>query len=465
MLSAPGIRFSQAARYFSGQEIIVLGAGRSGLAVCRLLHSIGARVALVDDNKSHQEIARSLDISEIIIITDGYETEELPGQLLILSPGIADTHPIVASFLKQGLPVLSEVEVAGRFTSAPVIAVTGSNGKSTVTTMIHQMMAAGGWGSFLGGNIGVPFASNVMEEFDLRPKSPVHVVEVSSFQAEHLEGFKPAAAVFLNLSPDHLDRYPGLEDYGQAKLLLLRNMDTEGWIIYNRDDAFFRAALEGRRGAVPFTALSAEDTLFTRENEWIVHREERLIRLNELPLPGPHNVMNFLAAATTACVMGVETSAIAQVMRRFEGLPHRLQLMAEVDGVRYYNDSKATNVASTRMALASFSGNIILILGGSEKDAPDYPTLSAPIRDKVKQLITYGQAGPRLTEIFQGIVPIRFEPEFTAAVEQARQASRPGDVVLLAPACASFDQFANFEERGAAFHRIVLSFQNEAVHA
>ena len=448
-----------------GEDVLVLGAGRSGLAVCRLLHAVGTSVTLVDDRKTREEITLALDTLDIAIVTEGYVPDELNAQILVLSPGIPDTHPLVTSFLTRGLPVLSELEVAGRFTSSPVVAVTGSNGKSTVTTMIHLMMAAGGFRSFLGGNIGVPFADNILKERDMKPVSPVQVVEVSSFQADHLDCFKPDVAVFLNLSPDHLDRYSNLESYGWAKLELVRNMDEAGWIVYNRDDSFFRTAFEGRERAVPFASEPVEGALFACENDWIIHQEERLVPLGELTLPGAHNVMNFLAAATAVRLMGVEASVATLVMRRFKGLPHRLELVAEINGVRYYNDSKATNVASTRAALASFEGNIILILGGSDKGATDYPELTDLLRSRVKQLLTYGQAGPRITEIFQGLASIRFEREFAAAVDRAYQASEPGDVVLLAPACASFDQFASFEERGDTFRRIVLAYQREAVHA
>ncbi|UCD38121.1 MAG: UDP-N-acetylmuramoyl-L-alanine--D-glutamate ligase [Fidelibacterota bacterium] len=449
---------------FSGQDILVLGAARSGLAVSRLLQTTGAHVTLVDDRKTREEIAPAMDNPDVAILTKGYKPDEITAALLVLSPGIADSHPLVTSFQERGLPVLSEVEVAGRLTNSPIMAVTGSNGKSTVTTMIHHMIAAGGFRSFLGGNIGVPFADNVLEERNLKPVSPVQVVEVSSFQAEHLERFKPAVAVFLNLSPDHLDRYADLESYGQAKLQLLKNMNATGWIVYNQDDDFFRSTFSSHPRAKPFSSQSNPDALFLLEGTWIMHDGERLISLDQITVPGHHNIMNFLAAATAASLMGVAASAIAMVMGRFQGLPHRLELVAEVDGVRYYNDSKATNVASARMALASFDDDIILILGGSDKGATDFPELAELIQDRVKQLITYGEAGLRLTEIFQGLVPIHFEREFTAAVDQARLNGEPGDVVLLAPACASFDQFADFEHRGDTFRRIVQSYQQEKAH-
>jgi UDP-N-acetylmuramoylalanine--D-glutamate ligase len=449
----------------TGMDILVLGAGRSGQAACRLLHALGAHITLVDDHKSRDEIAQSLQLPDIAILAGDYNAAKQRATMLVLSPGIPDTHPLVASFLARDIPVLSEIEIAGRFTSAPIIAVTGSNGKSTVTSMIHEMMAAGGFRSFLGGNIGIPFTDNILEEQRLKPATPVQVVEVSSFQAEHLVHFKPTLAVFLNLSPDHLDRYSDLESYGHAKLQLVKNMDDNGWIVYNQDDPFFCTAFEDRITASPFGSARDRAALFSIEDDWIFHRGEQFVSLSEIILPGRHNVVNFLAAATAARLMGVEAESLALVMRRFKGLPHRLERVAEIEGVQYYNDSKATNVASTRVALASFPGHIILILGGSDKGATDYPQLSELIREKTTHLVTYGQAGLRLTEIFQGQVPIRYERDFRAAVDQAREISQPGDTVLLAPACASFDQFANFEERGDTFRTIVHSYRQETNHA
>ncbi|MCH7851722.1 MAG: UDP-N-acetylmuramoyl-L-alanine--D-glutamate ligase [Candidatus Marinimicrobia bacterium] len=451
--------------YMTGRDFLVLGAGRSGLAVCRLLHAAGAQATLVDDKKSPEEIARALNLPDVTIVPPGYQASQLTAQALVLSPGIPDSHPLVAAFLEQGLPVLSEVELASQLTTSPVIAVTGSNGKSTVATLIHRMMASSDFRSFLGGNIGVPFASNVLEEHALHPPSPVHVVEVSSFQAEHLNTFKPRVAVFLNLSADHLDRYPSLEIYGQAKLQLAKNIAASGWVVYNRDDPFFTAAFEGRVGAVHFSTGAPESAWTIHQGKWITLRGEPVVPLAELVLPGAHNVSNYLAAATAAHLMEAKVSAIVHVMRQFTGLPHRLELVAEIAGVRYYNDSKATNVASTRVALASFSKDIILILGGSDKGTSDYPQLTDQLRKQVKLLITYGEVGLHLAEMYQGIVPIRFEERFTLAVEQAHKAAQPGDLVLLSPASASFDQFADFEQRGETFRQFIETYQQQAIHA
>jgi len=448
-----------------GQSFLVLGAARSGLAVCRLLHRARATVTLVDDRESQQAVADTLGLPDVRVVAAGYKPADLPADALVLSPGIPDTHPLPHHFIKQGLPIYSEVELAGRFTSAPVVAVTGSNGKSTVTTMVHQMLASGGYRSFLGGNIGMPFAGNVLEEYDLKPSSPVHAVEISSFQAEHLDQFKPKVAVFINLAPDHLDRYPDLTSYGNAKLNLARNLSPEDSLVYNYDDPFFRATLENRPGTVPFSTGAAEGSVFVRKGAWILYQGKEFVPVKELSLPGPHNLSNFLGAATAAHLMGVSEKAIARVMRQFTGLPHRLELVAEVAGVRYYNDSKATNVASTRVALASFKKNIILILGGSDKGATDYSDLIDMIRRQVKLLVTYGQVGLRLAEIFQGIVPIQYEDRFEDAVLRAQESASRGNIVLLSPANASFDQFADFEKRGDAFRQIAQFLQSKAIHA
>jgi UDP-N-acetylmuramoylalanine--D-glutamate ligase len=450
---------------FSGKKVVVLGAARSGLAACGLLYDLGAEVTLIDDFKSKKAVAQDLNIPQIQVMEADYDPQRIDTELLIPSPGIPDSHPLISALIERGVPVYSEVELASRFTRAPIIAVTGSNGKSTVTSMIHEMILGGGFNSFLGGNIGIPFTANVSEERNLNPASPVQIVEVSSFQAEHLDQFRPDVAVFLNLSPDHMDRYPDLEAYGKAKLQIVRNIATHGWIVYHLDDPFYRSEFESRECAIPFADHPVEKASFLKENGWIIYQNQRLIQVGELSLPGPHNILNFIAAATAANLLGVDVSAITQVMREFKGLPHRLELVGEIGKVRYYNDSKATNVSAAKVALESFKDSIILILGGSDKGATDYPELEYLIQGRVKQIIAYGQAGARLSEIYQGLVPIIYKREFGAAVEAAHQISEAGDTVLLAPACASFDQFTNYEERGESFRRFVQSFLKETILA
>ncbi len=443
---------------FTGRDILVLGAGRSGIAASRLLHASGARVTLVDDLKSAEETARAVGIPAVIAVAKGYQPKALSAEALVLSPGIPDTHPLVASFQRRGLPILSEVEVAGRLTAAPVIAVTGSNGKSTVTTMIHQMAATGGHRSFLGGNIGVPFARNVQEEHDLNPADPVQVVEVSSFQAEHLDRLQPAGAVFLNLSSDHLDRYPDLETYGQAKLQLAKNMTQDGWIVYNDEDPFFSAAFAGRDRAVPFASQRVDGALFVHEGEWITHQGQRLMATGKLRLPGAHNILNFLAAATAAHLIGVASSAIAMVMSQFGGLPPRLELVADVDGVRYYNDSKATNPGAAIRSLAGFSENLVWIAGGRDK-ALAFGELADAAVKRIRAAVLIGESAKKLEAALAGRVDVCAAASIEEAVQRAAQLAQPGDVVLLAPACSSQDQFRDFQERGERFRAAVDELQ------
>ena len=442
-----------------GQAAIVLGAGISGLAAARLLYRAGAKVTLADDYKSAYEIAAALDIDAVDTVGKGGDINAT-ADFLILSPGISADHPLVRQFLEEGTPILSEIALAASFTEAPILAVTGSNGKSTVATLLNRMMAAGGYRSFLGGNIGVPFSDTLLEERTIDPAKPVHVVEVSSFQAEHLGDFSPTAAIFLNLSPDHLNRYADMQAYGAAKLHLQDNLMEGGWIIYNHEDEFFRTAFEDHPRAVPFGLDPGKRGRLAVRKGHVVMGRKKLAPLEELSLPGPHNLSNMLAAATAATLMGVDHGSITQVMRTFQGLAHRLELLATINGIHYYNDSKATNIASTRVALASFTGNIVLILGGSSKGG-DFGELRDALVEKVRYLVTYGEVGLTIADQFQGLVPLHYEPQFQAAVNKACDVSRPGDIVLLSPACASYDQFDDFAQRGDAFRMMVSAIEHE----
>lgn len=449
----------------AGEQVAVLGAARSGVAACRLLHAMGAKVTVIDDYRDKESIRIALDLPSVEVLAGNYTNADITAGTLILSPGIPDTHSLVSDYLERGAEVISEVELASRFTQAPLIAVTGSNGKSTVASLIHRMLAAGGRRSFLGGNIGVPLAANVLKELNLQPAHPVHVVEISSFQAEHLDRFQAVAAVFLNLTPDHLDRYPDMESYSRAKLNLVDHVAPTGWIIYNHDDPIFRAALGGLERSIPFAAAHPPHAKFESRDGWITHNKTRLVPVAKLILPGPHNLLNYLAAATTVHLLEVDDQDIEAAIKEFQGLPHRLEQIGVVKGVTYFNDSKATNVASTKVALESFPGSVVLILGGSEKGATDLELLVPLLQARVKRLITYGRAGLHLAEIFQGVVPLHYEPDFTAAIRQAVADSEEGDTVLLSPACASYDQFADYEQRGEAFRRFVQNLRVEVADA
>lgn len=453
-----------AASQYKDKNVLVLGAARTGVAVCHLLAGMGAILTLIDDNKPVDEVRSILNDLDIEVIGSGYKPAKLSGDFLVLSPGIPDTHPLVASCKQRDIPIFSEIEIAGRVTQAPIVAVTGSNGKSTVTTLIHEMLAASDFRSFIGGNIGLPFSFNVFEELQLQPINPVQVVEISSFQAEHLSQFAPLLVVYLNLSADHMDRYSDMTAYGQAKLMTSAHLAEGGKIVYNHDDEFFSKHFGNRDHTLPFSMEDCPDALYSYHDGWIYSGRNQLIASEDILIPGPHNLSNILAAATAAHQMGATDDAIKLVAARFTGLRHRLELAGEIDGVKYYNDSKATNVASARVALASFTGNIILILGGSDKGATDYIELADLIKARVKFLITYGEIGMELTQLFRSDLPLSYHQDFSEAVDTARDHAVTGDVVLLSPACASFDQFSDFEARGDYFKQIVRSYMNAENH-
>ncbi len=443
---------------------MVLGAGQSGLAATRLLTYAGARVTLVEEHKDIVELAAQFSEESIQVTADSAEAATTAVDCLVISPGIADSHVVAVGQMKRQTPVISEVELASRFTNSPVIAITGSNGKSTVSAMLHHICREGGYVSYLGGNFGTPFSANVLLESIHQHKRTVHVVEISSYQAEHLVYFEPSTTVFLNLSPDHLDRYQSLDDYGQAKLNLLKNVAPTAPVIYNSSDEFFTRHLADRPGSIPFSINQAADTPYHSDGKSILHGGRLLIGPDELPLPGVHNLANSLAAAVVASAMGIDEATIQLGLRTFMGLPHRLEQIGVVDGVPYYNDSKATNVASTKVALESFDQPIVLILGGSDKGATDYADLLPLVEERVKAIITYGAIGSRLAMLFSNTVTTQHTDDFSAAVDLARATAQSGDLVLLSPACASFDQFINFEARGEKFRELVTNYQAEVEH-
>ena len=452
------------ANTMTGQHYMVLGAGQSGLAATRLLSSAGSKVTLVEEHKDTVELAAQFADESIRVTADAVKAAKAAVDCLVISPGIPASHQVAAGQMARHTPVISEIELASRFTSSPVIAVTGSNGKSTVSAMVHHIFKAGGYVSYLGGNIGTPFSANVLLENIHQHKRTVQVVEISSYQAEHLVYFEPSATVFLNLTPDHLDRYRSLDDYGRAKLNLLKNVALTAPVIYNSSDDFLSRHLADRLGSIPFSVMRETDAPYHSDGKSIFHSGRLLVRQAELPLPGSHNLANSLAAAAVTSAMGIDEAVIQVALRTFQGLPHRLEQVGIVDEIPYYNDSKATNVASTKVALESFDRPIVLILGGSDKGATDYAELLPLVEDRVKNIITYGVIGSRLAKLFEDKVATQHTDDFSTAVDLARDVAQSGDLVLLSPACASFDQFNNFETRGDKFRELIANYQTEVQH-
>ncbi|MDX2170344.1 MAG: UDP-N-acetylmuramoyl-L-alanine--D-glutamate ligase, partial [Deltaproteobacteria bacterium] len=421
-------------------------------AAARLLATRGARVRVAERAAGAQRDPQWPTAVELVS-GDDQAPALLDGiGLVVPSPGVPHDHPLLAAAVSRGLPVWSEIELAARWLTCPVLAITGTNGKSTVTTLIGAMLAASGQRVFVGGNLGTP-----LSEAGLDPAPwDAAVAEVSSFQLEWVPSFRPRVAVLLNLTPDHQDRYPNPADYGAAKANLLRHQDAGDVAVLNRDDAWVweqrrhtrATVLSFGRGPVEFgTYLDGDDAVV-----WGAGQPQRY-DLRESPLVGAHNRENLLAAITAASAWGTPPEAIRAGLRTTAGLPHRLQLVGERRGVRWYDDSKATNVGAVEKSLDSFDGGIVLLLGGYDKGG-DFAAL-APRLGRVAQLICFGKAGPSIAAQLGAAAGARVVPTLAAAVERAAALARPGQVVVLAPGCASFDEFRDYAQRGDTFRALV----------
>lgn len=437
---------------FHGMRTVVVGAARTGRAAARVLAAHGARVRVVDRDPAATRDPRWPAAVELCPGDD--RAERLDGiDLVVPSPGVARDHPVLARAVARGIPVWSEIELAARLVRCPILAVTGTNGKSTTTVLLGNMLRAAGQRVFVGGNLGTPLCDAV----DGEPAWDAAVAEVSSFQLEWVTTFRPAVAVLLNLTPDHQDRYPDPAAYGAAKAMMVRYQEPTDVAVLNRDDPWAweqrrqtrATVLSFGRDPVEFgTFLDGDDAVV-----WVAGQPQRY-PCAESPLQGAHNRENLLAAITAAVAWRVSPEAIRRAMRETAGLPHRLALVTERGGVRWYDDSKATNVGAVEKSIASFAGRIVLLLGGYDKGG-DFRALRAPIAARVTQVICFGRAGAHIAAAVGDAAPCAVEMDLAAAVHRAAALARPGDVVVLAPGCASFDEFRDYHERGERFSALV----------
>jgi UDP-N-acetylmuramoylalanine--D-glutamate ligase len=442
----------------NGKRVLVLGLGRSGLASALFLKSQGASVTVSDTKSEDQlrdQIPALLDAG-IAVETGGHSQRTLQNQdLLVVSPGVpADAPPIVQA-RTLGHQVMGEIELAGQFLAGPIIAITGSNGKTTTTTLVGEIIKAAGSRTLVGGNIGTAAISLVQQS---TPETVI-VLEVSSFQLETISAFRPKIAVVLNVTPDHLDRHRTFAAYVDAKARIFENQRPEDMAVLNADD---RTCLElaGRTRSQVFwfsRKREVEAGTWVRAGRIAFRRNgavDEIMPVSEIPLKGAHNLENVLAGVCAGALMGCRAETIAAAVRNFKAVEHRLEYVASIGGVDYYNDSKATNVDATIKALESFPANIHLILGGKDKGS-DYTVLNDLLRKRVKSVYTIGAAAEKIQGQIEGATHIVASGTIEAALQQAAAAARSGDVVLLAPACASFDQFENYEHRGRAFKALV----------
>jgi len=440
----------------NGKRILVVGLGKSGVASALFLKAHGARVT-VSDTKSGDELRNEIPIlldRGITVETGGHGDRTFRGQdLIVVSPGVpVDAEPLLQA-RALGESVIGEVELAAQFLSGSIVAITGSNGKTTTTTLTGEIMTAGGFPTLVGGNIGTPAISLA----DRAQPETMIVLEVSSFQLETIQTFRPRVAVVLNVTPDHLDRHRTFEVYVDAKARIFENQQGSDFAVLNADDPTCVAMAARTRAQVFWFSRQKE----VKQGSWVhdgnilfrdAGGQREIMQVSEIPLKGAHNLENVLAAVCAGGLIGCAPEKIRQAVQNFKAVEHRLEFVATVDGVDYYNDSKATNVDATIKALESFPANIHLILGGKDKGS-DYTVLNDLLRQRVKCVYTIGAAAAKIeSQIKAEIVPAE---TLESAIRKAHAAAQPGDVVLLAPACASFDQFKNYEHRGQVFKEIV----------
>jgi UDP-N-acetylmuramoylalanine--D-glutamate ligase len=444
-----------------GGEIAVLGLAKSGTAVTQLLLDDGRKVYASDSAQSPTatENAEKLRAQGADVTAGGHDLDRIArASLVVASPGIPPEAPALVAARGAGVRIVSEIEIGLRFLrSTRIIAVTGTNGKTTTTALVGHLLRGLGFDAVDAGNIGTP-----LSEIALREKPPAWIaLEMSSFQLHDTPSIKPTVGVLTNLSPDHLDRYPRVEDYYADKARLFANATGDSRWVLNADDPLVRRmAAEVRGDKYHFSIRGQADAWFDSPTGWLILLGDLLIERDEIGLLGDHNVANALAAALAVSVADTSFRSddardrIRKALKSFNPLAHRLEIVGEFGGVQWINDSKATNVSSTLVAVEGMRRPTVLLLGGRHKGEP-YTKLADAIRKRVKRVIAYGEAGPVVEKDLAGVVPVdKLDFDFDAVIRRARELASPGDAILLSPACSSFDMFKNYEERGARFRKL-----------
>jgi len=442
----------------ANKRVLVVGLGQSGVASALFLKARGARVT-VSDSKPQDQLKKEIPLlldHGIAVETGGHGDRTFREKdLIVVSPGVPVDAPPLVQARAMGEPVIGEIELAARFFSGILVAITGSNGKTTTTTLAGDIASAGGFQTLVGGNIGTPAISLV----ERATAQSVAVLEVSSFQLETIQTFHPKIAVVLNVTPDHLDRHRTFDIYVAAKARIFENQGPQDYSVLNADDPTCVQLAGGTRGQVVWFSRKKEVAAgaFVRDSKILFRdssSEREILPLAEIGLKGAHNVENVLAAVSVGALLKCPPENIRMAVRNFKAVEHRIEYVATVRGVEYYNDSKATNVDATIKAIESFPANIHLILGGKDKGS-DYSVLNDLLRQRVKKVYTIGAAATKISAHIAGAAEIVSAGTLESAVDLAAKAAQPGDIVLLAPACASFDQFQNYQHRGKVFKEAV----------
>ncbi len=447
----------------AGRDTLIVGFGKTGAELCRFLLNRGAHVT-VSEKREAGQLSKKIGFWQkrgVVFETGGHQKETFLGaDIIVPSPGVPKI-PELEEAAAGGVEVLSEIELAFRFLKGRVVGITGTNGKSTTATLSHSILHKGGVKSFLAGNIGTPLISFVEESED----DHIYVTELSSFQLEYVKQFRAHISVFLNISPDHLDWHGSFAGYFEAKKHLLEIQDKEDIVILNRDDPLI---WDLRKKSRPKVYGFSRSHIVTPgcfiEKEWIVYtngKEEKVIPVGDIPLHGIHNQENVMSATLIGFLFGIPPAEMKKTIKTFQSLEHRLEEVATLKNVVFYNDSKATNVGATLKSLESFDRKIILILGGRDKGG-NFELLKKPVEERVKKILLIGEAKEKIVRALKNHNGIPMEPvsSLREAVRLGFEAASPGEVVLLAPACTSFDMFQNFEDRGRAFKREVFRFMD-----
>ena len=430
------------------QKTVVVGLGRTGEACVRFLHDRGFAVAATDSRARPPatDVVRALG-DDILLALGGFDATLLAdAREIVLSPGVSPDEPAVRQARLCGVPVISEIELFARHARAPIIAITGSNGKSTVTTLVGEMARRAGKMAGVGGNLGTP-ALDLLSD----PEPDLYVLELSSFQLETTQSLRPAASAVLNVSADHMDRHGDVDTYAAIKAGIYAG---DGIMVLNQDDSRVAAMAQHNRAQRPFglgaPAAGGYGILRQDGRDWLARDRDLLLPVTSLALQGRHNRLNALAALALAESVGLPSDACLEVLAEFPGLPHRMEWLGDRGGLRWINDSKATNVGAALAAVGGLDGAVVLIAGGQGKGA-DFAPLAEALERKARAVVLIGEDAPLLSRVLEGRVPLVHAGDMDEAVAQAAAVARVGDTVLLSPACASFDQFSGYEERGQVF--------------
>lgn len=445
--------------------VLVLGAGKSGISAVKFLLKRGCRVSLYDDRQEDKPLYDELRAKGCCIYLGTMpDFKKDRFAFAVISPGIPLTRPCAVALKENKIPIWGELEIASRFIKKPIIGITGTNGKTTTTTLIGEILKDAGYHVFVGGNIGVPLLDSLNDKFDY------YVVEMSSFQLETIDRMDAFISLFLNLTPDHLDRHGSMEGYLDAKANLAVKQSKKHYTVLNYDDEHIRS-LEKVTGGIP-VFFSCKEHIYTGtsiRNDQIIYQGldgisdecPSVIHISQIRLPGPHNLENVLGAVTVAKLLNIDNKIIAKTLKTFAGVEHRLEDVATVKGVRYVNDSKATNPDSVFKALSSYGGAPILLIAGGRNKGNDFSELGQVIAQKCKSLVLIGEAAADMADATQkaGLEDVTIVEDMAAAVALCTKKAEKGDVVLLSPANASFDQFDNYEQRGQVFKDIVFKLK------